>query len=220
MSSSQALYLLGLFHDYCNEEDRVKFISSLSELPSNLLVRTDSGSEETVPSVFLLTLLMLLEDESPGEDKVSHSSPVLHRKLELNTEEPLTVEHFKQLIEISENFKCPQLDSTILKLLQKKSLAYVLASTNTLLDSCLDHPTLAKIQVAAHLVVHAPALRSHFELRCLSSANTETSPIEFKDHLNEFLPLVSSYLYCVRGMWADTSGMLESLFLAENLSAS
>ena len=214
-SSSQALYLLGLFRDFCDDENRAHFISSLSELPANMLMRTDSESGEAVPSVFLVALLTLLDFESCSEDSFSNSSSAFLRSVELKTEEPLAVAHFKQLIKISEDFNCPQLDTAVLRLLQK-SLMYVLASTTTLLDSCLDHPTEAKIAVAAHLVAHSPALRSHFELRCLGRPSSKkiklsvkTSPLEFKDHLKEFLPLVSSYVFCVHGMERDTSGMLQ-----------
>ena len=215
MLSSHAIYLIGIFHGYFDNENRVKFISSLSQLPSNMLVAAGSVSgDQTVPSAFLQTLLMLLEGESLSEVNVSHSSPGFVRDLEFKTEEPLSVTHFKQLIKMSEDVDCSQLDSTILKLL-RKSLLYVLASTTTLLNACLDHPTQSKIAVAAHLVVHSPALRLHFELRCLSRsspkkmrASAKTSPVDFKDHLKEFLPLVSSYLFCVHGMKGDTSGKL------------
>ena len=147
-------------------------------------------------------------------DNLSNSSSTFLRNVELKTEEPLAVAHFKQLIKISEDVNCPQLDTAILRLL-RKSLMYVLASTTTLLDSCIEHPTEAKIEVAAHLVAHSPALRSHFELQCLGRPSSKkiklsirASPIEFKDHLKEFLPLVSSYVFCVHGMERDT-GMLQ-----------
>ena len=179
-----------------------------------MLVTTDSTLGEAVPSVFLQTLLTLLDFESYSEDSLSNSSYTFLRNVELMTDEPLAVAHFKQLIKISEDVNCPQLDTAIRRLLQK-SLMYVLASTTTLLDSCIDHPTEAKIAVAAHLVAHSPALRSHFELRCLGRPSSKkiklgvrTSPIEFKDHLKEFLPLVSSYVFCVHGMERDR-GMLQ-----------
>lgn len=215
-SSSQALYLLGLFRNFCDDENRVHFISSLSELPSNMLVTADTASGEAVPSVFLVTLLTLLDFESYSEDNLSNSSSASLRNVELKTEEPLAVSHFKQLIKISEDVNCLQLDTAILRLLQKSSM-YVLESTSTLLDSCINHPTEAKIEVAAHLVAHSPVLRSHFELRCLGRPSSRkiklsirASPIEFKDRLKEFLPLVSSYIFCVHGMERDTctSGML------------
>lgn len=210
--SSQALYLLGLFHDYCDKEHQVEFVSTLSQLPSNSLVTTNPVSKETEPSVFLVTLLMLLEGESLGEDNLSHASSAFLRDLPLKTEEPLSVSHFKQLIKISVGVNCSQLDSTILNLLQK-SLLYVLASTTTLLDACLENPTEAKVAVAAHLVKHSPALRSHFELCCLSKPNTKkmkacgkTVVIAFGNHLIEYLPLVSSYLVCIQGMKSETLG--------------
>ena len=179
-----------------------------------MLVTTDSALGEAIPSVFLLTLLTLLDFESYSEDNLSNSSSAFLRNVALKTEEPLVVAHFKQLIKISEDVNCPQLDTAILRLLQK-SLMYVLASTTKLLDSCIANPTKAKIEVAAHLVAHSPALRSHFELRCLGRPSSKkiklslrTSPIEFNDHLKEFLPLVLSYVFSVCGMERDTSGML------------
>ena len=194
----------------------MRFISSLSQLPLNLLVTTVAG--ETVPTVLLLTLLKLLEGESLSEDKDSHSSYALIRNLELRVEEPLSVAHFKQLIKIFEDVNSPQLDSIVLKLLQK-SLMYVTASTTTLFDSCVHHPTQVRVAIAAHLVTHSPALRSHFELCCLNRPNAKkkmktgskasaTVSIEFKDHLREFLPLALSYVLSIQGMNGDTSGTL------------
>lgn len=215
-SSSQVLLLLGLFHEYCDHKTREQFISSLSELPSNILVSTDSASGKALPSAFLLTLLTLLEGESLCEDNLPQSSSTLLRNAESNAKEPLTVAHFKYLIKISVDVNCPQLDATIMKLLQS-SLLYVLYSTTSLLDSCFDNPSEAKIAVAAHLVVHSPSLRSHFELRCLSRSNTlkmkahaNTSPIQFKDYLKEFIPLVTSYLFCVHGLDQYISGMSQT----------
>ena len=214
MPSSQALYLLGLFRDYCDEEHKVEFISSLAQLPSNKLVTTDPVSKETTPSVFLVTLLMLLEGEPLGqlsEEKLSQSpSSAFLKDTPLKTEEPLSVLHFKQLIKISEGVNCPQLDSTILKLL-RKSLLYVLASTTSLLNACLKSPTEVKVSIAAYLLEHSPAMRSHFELCCLAAPKAKvktqdkslpTVVIKFEHHLTEFLPLVSSYLLCMQ----ETSG--------------
>lgn len=222
MPSSQALYLLGLFHDYCDKERQSEFISKLVQLPSNMLVTTDPVSKETAPSVFLVTLLMLLEGESLGEEKLPRSSSAIFRDIPLKMEEPLSVSHFKQLIKISEDVDCTQLDSAILKLLQK-SLLYVLASTTTLLDACLNKPTEIKVSIAAHLVSHSPALRSHFELCCLSTPNTKkklktqgkpfsTVLITFEDHLVEYLPVVSSYLLCIQGMSGETLGKSAAMF--------
>lgn len=222
MPSSQALYLLGLFHDYCDKERQSEFISKLVQLPSNMLVTTDPVSKETAPSVFLVTLLMLLEGESLGEEKLPRSSSAIFRDIPLKMEEPLSVSHFKQLIKISEDVDCTQLDSAILKLLQK-SLLYVLASTTTLLDACLNKPTEIKVSIAAHLVSHSPALRSHFELCCLSTPNTKkklktqgkpfsTVLITFEDHLVEYLPVVSSYLLCIQGMSRETLGKSAAMF--------
>lgn len=221
--SSQALYLLGLFRDYCDKEHKAEFISKLAQLPSNLLVTTDSVSKETTPSVFLVTLLTLLEEEPLGEEKLPHSSSALFRDVPMKTEEPLSVQHFKQLIKISEGVNCPQLDSTFFRLLQK-SLMYVLASTTSLLDACLNHPTEIKVSVAAYLVVHSPALRSHFETRCLSAPNakkvkTQDKPsstvvIKFENHLIEYLPLVSSYLICFQGMKEEALGKYQVLLCA------
>lgn len=220
--SSQALYLLGLFHDYCDKERQSEFISKLVQLPSNMLVTTDPVSKETAPSVFLVTLLMLLERESLGEEKLPRSSSAIFRDIPLKMEEPLSVSHFKQLIKISEDVDCTQLDSAILKLLQK-SLLYVFASTTTLLDACLNKPTEIKVSIAAHLVSHSPALRSHFELCCLSTPNTKkklktqgkpfsTVLITFEDHLVEYLPVVSSYLLCIQGMSRETLGKSAAMF--------
>ena len=216
--SSQALYLLSLFHDYCDKERQAEFISELVQLPSNMLMTTDPVSKETEPSVLLMTLVMLLEGESLGEEKLRYSSTSLFKDIPLKTEEPLSVFHFKQLIKISEDVNCTQLDSAILKLLQK-SLLYVLASTTTLLDACLNKPMENKVSIAAHLVTHSPALRSHFELCCLSKPNMEkkkklktlgkpfsTVLITFEDHLVEYLPLVSSYLLRIQGMRKETLG--------------
>ena len=217
MPSSQALYLLGLFHDYCDNERQSEFISKLVQLPSNMLMTSDPVSKETAPSVFLVTLLMLLQGESPGEEKIPHSSSAMFRDVSLKLDEPLSVSHFKQLIKISEDVNCSQLDSAILELLQK-SLLYVLASSTTLLDECLNKPTEIKVSIAAHLVTHSPALRSHFELRCLSTPNMKkkklktprkslsTVLITFEDHLVEYLPLVSSYLLCIQAMTKETLG--------------
>ena len=220
MLSSQALYLLSLFHDYCDKERQAEFISELVQLPSNMLMTTDPVSKETEPSVLLMTLLMLLEGESLGEEKLHYSSTSLFKDIPLKTEEPLSVFHFKQLIKISEDVNCTQLDSAILKLLQK-SLLYVLASTTTLLDACLNKPMENKVSIAAHLVTHSPALRSHFELCCLRTPNMKkkkkkklktpgkpfsTVLITFEDHLVEYLPLVSSYLLRIQGMRKETLG--------------
>ena len=215
--SSQALYLLSLFHDYCDKERGAEFISKLVELPSNMLMTTDPVSKETAPSVFLMTLLMLLEGESLGEER-PYSSSSLFNDIPLKMEEPLSVFHFKQLIKISKDVNCTQLDSAILILLQK-SLLYVLASTTTLLDACLNKPTEIKVSIATHLVTHSPALRSHFELCCLSTPNTKkkkklktpgkpfsTVLITFEDHLVEYVPLVSSYLLCIQGISNETLG--------------
>lgn len=187
-----------------------------------MLVTTDPVSKETATSVFLVTLLMLLERESLGEEKLPRSSSALFRDIPLKMEEPLSVSHFKQLIKISEDVDCTQLDSAILKLLQK-SLLYVLASTTTLLDACLNKPTEIKVSIAAHLVLHSPALRSHFELCCLSTPNTKkklktqgkpfsTVLITFEDHLVEYLPVVSSYLLCIQGMSVETLGKSAAMF--------
>lgn len=216
--SSQALYLLSLFHDYCDKERQAEFISELVQLPSNMLMTTDPVSKETEPSVLLMTLLMLLEGESLGEEKLPYSSTSLFKDIPLKTEEPLSVFHFKQLIKISEDVNCTQLDSAILKLLQK-SLLYVLASTTTLLDACLNKPMENKVSIAAHLVTHSPALRSHFELCCLRTPNMKkkkklktlgkpfsTVLTTFADHLVEYLPLVSSYLLRIQGMRKETLG--------------
>ena len=216
-SSSQALYLFGLFHDYCDNEHQAEFISKLVQLPSHILMTSDPVSKETAPSVFLVTLLMLLEGESFGEDKLLHSSSSLLRDFPLKMEEPLSVLHFNQLIKISEDVNCTELDNAILKLLQK-SFLYVLASTTTLLDVCLDKPTEIKVSIAAHLVRYSPALRSRFELRCLSTTNTKkkklktqskplsTVSLTFEDHLAEYLPLVSSYLVCIQGTSKESLG--------------
>lgn len=192
------------------------------QLPSNMLVTTDPVSKETAPSVFLVTLLMLLEGESLGEEKLPRSSSAIFRDIPLKMEEPLSVSHFKQLIKISEDVDCTQLDSAILKLLQK-SLLYVFASTTTLLDACLNKPTEIKVSIAAHLVSHSPALRSHFELCCLCTPNTKkklktqgkpfsTVLITFEDHLVEYLPVVSSYLLCIQGMSRETLGKSAAMF--------
>ena len=181
-----------------------------------MLVTTDPVSRDTVPSVFLVTLLMLLEGESLYEEDHSHLSSSLRRDKPLKTEEPLSLSHFKQLINVSQDVNCPQLDSTILKLLQK-SLLHVMGSTATFLDVCLDNSTEAKIAIAAHLVTHSPSMRSHFELRCFvkpkpkkkgkaSDSTPSMSPIAFKEHLVEFLPLVSSYLLCIEGMRRESLG--------------
>lgn len=221
--SSQALYLLGLFHDYCDKERQAEFISKLVQLPSSMLMTTDPVSKETAPSVFLVTLMMLLEGESHGEEKLPHSSSALLRDIPLKMEEPLSASHFKQLIKISEDVNCTQLDSAILKLLQT-SLLYVVASSTTLLDACLNKPTEIKVSIAVHLVTHSPALRSHFELCCLSTPNTKQKKLKtsskplstvliiFEDHLVEYLPLVSSYLNCIQGMREETSGEHSSMF--------
>lgn len=215
ISSSQALYLLGLFHEYCDEENHVKFMSRLSRLPSDMLVATNAVLREKVPSVFLTTLLTLLNSESFCGD---HLSPLSSGQNLLRTEEPLLLSHFKQLVKISEHVNCLQLDYTILKLLQK-SLLYVMGSTATFLDICLDQSTKAKVAIAAHLVLHSPSLRSHFEHRCLDKpeprkkakalGSTSTMfPVALKEHLVEFLPLVSSYLFCVRGIGREDLGKL------------
>lgn len=222
--SSQALYLLGLFHDYCDKERQTEFISKLVQLPSSMLMTTDPVSKETAPSVFLVTLMMLLEGKSHGEEKLPHSSSALLRDIPLKMEEPLSLSHFKQLIKISEDVNCTQLDSAILKLVQM-SLLYVVASSTTLLDACLNKPTEIKVSIAVHLVTHSPALRSHFELCCLSTPNTKkkkklktsskplsTVLIIFEDHLVEYLPLVSSYLNCIQGIREETSGEHSSMF--------
>ena len=187
-----------------------------------MLMTTDPVSKETAPSVFLMTLLMLLEGESL-EEKLPYSSSSLFNAIPLKMEEPLSVFHFKQLIKISEDVNCTQLDSAILKLLLK-SLMYVLSSTTTLLDACLNKPTEIKVSIAAHLVTHSPALRSHFELCCLSTPNTKkkklktpgkpfsTVLITFEDHLVEYLPLVSSYLLFIQGMRKETFGECSAMF--------
>ena len=189
---------------------------------------TDPVSNETALSVFLVTLLMLLEGESRGDEKLPHSSSSLLKDIPLKMEEPLSVLHFKQLIKISEDVNCTQLDSAILKLLQK-SFLYVLASSTTLLDACLNKPTEIKVSIAVHLVTHSPALRSYFELWCLGTPNTKkkkkkklktpskslsTVLITFEDHLVEYLPLVSSYLISIRGMTEETSGERSAMFFA------
>ena len=228
-SSSQALYLLGLFHDYCDNEHQAEFISKLVQLPSHILMTSDPVSKETAPSVFLVTLLMLLEGESFGEDKLLHSSSSLLRDFPLKMEEPLSVLHFNQLIKISEDVNCTELDNAILKLLQK-SFLYVLASTTTLLDVCLNKPTGIKVSIAAHLVRYSPALRSRFELRCLSAPNTKkkkmlktqskplsTVLLSFEEHLVEYLPLVSSYLICIQGTREGSLGERSTMFLDAEL---
>jgi len=186
---------------------------------------TDPVSKETAPSVFLVTLMVLLEGESLGKENLPHSSSALLGDITLMMEEPLSVSHFKQLIKISEDVNCTQLDSAILKLLQK-SVLYVLASTTTLLDSCFNKPTEIKVSIAVHLVTHSPALRARFELCCLSAPNTKkekklktpskplsTVLVTFEDHLVEYLPLVSSYLICIHGMREETSGELSAIFV-------
>ena len=207
--SSQTFYLLGLFHSYCDKEEQVKFISSLCKLPPSLLLATDSSSKERTPTAFLLTLLKFLEGTSPYGDRDSHPSITFCKDVILEREEPLSVSHFMQLVKISNDVSCPQLDSIVLKLLQA-SLTYVQASTATVLNSCFLHPTEVKVSIASYLVTHSPALRSHFELCCLSRSNSRKKvkgsnsssvvSIEFKDHLREFVPLVSSYLLSVRGV--------------------
>ena len=206
ISSSQALYLLGLFHEYCDEENQVKFISHLSQLPSDMLVTTDAVSRDKVPSVCLTTLLTLLEGESFCED---HLSPLLSGRNPLKTEEPLLLSYFRQLVKISQDANCPQLDYTILKLFQK-SMLYVMGSTATFLDICLNQSTKAKIAIAAHLVKHCPSLRSHFELRCLDKLKPQCTifPVALKEHPAEFLPVVSSYLFCMRGISTEKLGKL------------
>jgi len=182
--------------------------------------------KETAPSVFLVTLMVLLEGESLGKKNLPHSSSALLGDIPLMMEEPLSVSHFKQLIKISEDVNCTQLDSAILKLLQK-SVLYVLASTTTVLDSCLNKPTEIKVSIAVHLVTHSPALRARFELCCLSAPNTKkkkkklkmpskplsTVLVTFEDHLVEYLPLVSSYLICIHGMREEASGELSAIFV-------
>ena len=210
--SSQTFYLLGLFHSYCDKEERVKFISSLCKLPPSLLLATDSSSKERTPTAFLLTLLKFLDETSPCEDRDSHPSLTFCKDVILEREEPLSVLHFMQLIKISKDVNCRQLDSIILKLLQA-SLKYVQASTATVLNSCLLHPKEVKVSIASYLVTHSPALRSHFELCCLSRSNSRKNvkgsnnssvvSMEFKDHLREFVPLVSTYLLSVRGVTCD-----------------
>ena len=162
--------------------------------------------------MFLLTLLKFLEGTSPYEDRDSHPSFTFCGDVILKREEPLSVSHFMQLVKISKDVNCPQLDSIVLKLLQA-SLKYVQASTATVLNSCLLHPTEVKVSIASYLVTHSPALRSHFELCCLSRSNSRKKvkgsnsssvvSIEFKDHLREFVPLVSSYLLSVRGVTGE-----------------
>ncbi|XP_068755165.1 nucleolar pre-ribosomal-associated protein 1-like isoform X2 [Montipora capricornis] len=208
-SSSEALFLVALFNDYFDNDSRTLFISSLSELPSHKLVRNDHSSGEAAPSAFLLTLLSLLESGFSSLEERSPSPPSFLRNSDLKAGEPLPLAHFERLVEISQEVNCPQLDRAILKLLQS-SLVYVLASTTSLLDGCLNHPTENKVAIALHLVVNSTALRSHFERRCLVKPKTnetiaveesaETWPIEFKSHLTEFLPLVCSYLLCFHGM--------------------
>ena len=225
MTSSQALYLLGVFHDYYGKERQAEFISKLVQLPTNMLMTIDPVSKETAPSALLVTLMVLLEGESLGAENLPLSSSSLLRDIPLKMEEALSVSHFKQLIKISEDVNCTQLDCAILKLFQK-SVLYVLASTTTLLDACLNKPTEIKVSIAVHLVTHSPALRSHFELCCLSAPNTKktkkmktpskplsTVLITFEDHLVEYLPLVSSYLICIHGMREETSGELSVFFL-------
>ncbi|XP_022797243.1 uncharacterized protein LOC111335571 [Stylophora pistillata] len=213
ISPSQALYLLGLFHEYCDEENQVKFMSRLSQLPSDVLITIDAVSREKLPSVFLTTLLTLLKGESCCED---HLSTLSSERNPFKTEEPLLLSHFKQLVKISGHVNCPHLDYTILKLLQK-SLLYVMGSSATFLDICLDQSTKAKVAIAAHLVTHSPSLRSHFECRCLDKpvqrkkakalGSTSTMiPVALKDRLVEFLPLVSSYLFCIRGIGREHLG--------------
>ncbi|KAM7446686.1 nucleolar pre-ribosomal-associated protein 1 [Porites harrisoni] len=210
--SSQTFYLLGLFHSYCDKEEQVKFISSLCKLPTSLLLAIDSSSKERTPTAFLLTLLKFLEGTSPYEDRDSHPSFTLCKDVILEREEPLSVSHFMQLVKISNDVNCPQLDSINLQVLQA-SLTYVQASTATVLNSCFLHPTEVKVSIASYLVTHSPALRSHFELCCLSRSNfrknvkgsnsSSVVSIEFKDHLREFVPLVSSYLLSARGVTGD-----------------
>ena len=209
--SSQTFYLLGLFHSYCDKEEQVKFISSLCKLPPSFLLATDSSSKERTPTAFLLTLLKFLEGTSPYEDRDSHPSFTFCGDVILKREEPLSVSHFMQLVKISKDVNCPQLDSITLKLLQA-SLKYVQASTATVLNSCLLHPAEVKVSIASYLITHSPALRSHFELCCLNRSNSRKKvkgsnssvvSIEFKDHLREFVPLVSSYLLSVRGVTSD-----------------
>ena len=215
-SSSEAISLVGLFHDCFDRDTQASFISSLCELPAHKLVRNDPPIGEAAPSAFLLALLSLLESGSSSLDERSHSSSSL-RNFDFKAQELLRPAHFKQLIKISQSVNCPQLDNTILKLLQS-SLIYVLDSTTTLLDACLDCPTKNKIAVALHLVLRSPALRSHFEFRCLCTPKAKgarnvkgnglgTTPLEFKRHLKEFVPLVSSYLLLVHGMDLNASGM-------------
>ena len=210
--SSQTFYLLGLFHSYCDKEERMKFIFSLCKLPPSSLLATDSSSKERTPTAFLLTLLKFLEGTSPYGDRDSHPSITFCKDVILEREEPLSVSHFMQLVKISNDVNCPQLDSIVLKLLQA-SLTYVQASTATVLNSCFLHPTEVKVSIASYLVTHSPALRSHFELCCLSRSNSSKKvkgsnsssvvSIEFKDHLREFAPLVSSYLLSVCGVTGE-----------------
>ena len=187
----------------------------MCELPSHKLVRNDRSIGEAAPSAFLLALLSLLESGSSSLDERSHSTSSL-RNFDFKAQELLRPAHFKRLIKISQKVNCPPLDNAILKLLQS-SLVYVLDSTTTLLDACLDCSTNNKIALALHLILHSPALRSHFELRCLCTpkakearsvnGNVTTTPLEFKRHLKEFFPLVSSYLLFVHGMDLNAPGM-------------
>lgn len=230
MPSSQVFYVLGLFHEHCDREYQAKFISRLAQLPSNMLVTTDPSSNETTPSVFLVTLLMLLEGESLGDETLSHSQSALFTDVASKTREPLSVSYFKQLIKIFESVNCPQLDFTILKLLQK-SLLYVLSSTTSLLNASLSNPTEVKVTVAAYLVVHSPALRSHFEMCCLSAPNTKKKvktqgenlsavTIKFENHLVEYLPLVSSYLVYIQETRGESLGKWQAMLCAMKWSIS
>ena len=98
-------------------------------------------------------------------------------------------------------------------------MLYVMVSTATFLDICLNQSTKAKIAIAAQLVKHCPSLRSHFELRCLDKPKPRKKPnaldfsctmfpVALKEHRAEFLPVVSSYLFCMRGISTEKLGKL------------
>ena len=182
----------------------MEFISSLSQLPPRLLLNIGSITKDRKPSVYLHALLLLLDGVFCGVD---HLSININSNSKSETEEQIILEAFKRLVIVSTDFPCSRLDSAILKLL-KTSMVFVFATPTTYLDSCLDHPTESKVNIACTLIAHSAMFRSHLELRCISGSGEPKAsqpnddiplrePIMFEDHLLDYCPLVCSYLACI-----------------------
>ena len=217
-----ALFLLGIFHSFCEKQKLNEVLTAILELPSNMLLESDEISKKRQSAPLLDVLCILLEGRAGGnrEGRRASTQSFEFHLAESSLEEALPAGSVAKLIALLQGCRNPRLDAAVCSVLSN-SPQLALACPLHLLDCCLDDPNDARVAIAATLISRNEAMRSRLESRGLAAKGglgtkgleRRAKPWDVKQNLAEFVPLVEAYLETVQRKRHDTSGTNSKLVL-------